>query len=73
MNEKKLAARIRRIRIDQGLTMVTAGRACGISKQAWHQWETGERSPRISSLLKIAGVLGVPAATLLDEEQEPCS
>jgi transcriptional regulator with XRE-family HTH domain len=68
MTEKKLAAKIRRVRLQRGLTESEAGRALGISKQAWHQWETSERSPRIASLIKISQVLGCTAAALLCED-----
>jgi len=72
MTEKQLGSRIRRLRVQRGLTAAQAGQALGISKQAWNQWETSERSPRISSLKKISQVLGTTPALLLSQEEQ-CS
>ncbi len=72
MTEKQLGSRIRRLRVQRGLTAAQAGQALGISKQAWNQWETCERSPRISSLKKISQVLGTTPALLLSQEEQ-CS
>ena len=72
MTEKQLGSRIRRLRVQRGLTAAQAGQALGISKQAWNQWETSERSPRISSLKTISQVLGTTPALLLSQEEQ-CS
>ena len=72
MTEKQLGQRIRRLRVKRGLTAAQAGQALGISKQAWNQWETSERSPRISSLNRISQVLGTTPALLLSQVEQ-CS
>ena len=72
MTEKQLGSRIRRLRVQRGLTAAQAGQALGSSQQAWNQWETSERSPRISSLKKISQVLGTTPALLLSQEEQ-CS
>lgn len=49
---------IRAARIAAGMTQQQLADALGISQVSVTRWETGEREPRVSTLKRIAAVLG---------------
>lgn len=49
---------IRAARIAAGMTQQQLADALGISQVSVTRWETGEREPRVSTLNRIASVLG---------------
>ncbi len=49
---------IRAARIAAGMTQQQLADALGISQVSVTRWETGEREPRVSTLKRIASVLG---------------
>lgn len=48
-----------------GMTQQQLADALGIAQQSVARWETGEREPRVSTLKRIAAVLGCDIAALL--------
>nr|DAI05154.1 MAG TPA: helix-turn-helix domain protein [Caudoviricetes sp.] len=56
---------IRAARIAAGMTQQQLADALGIAQQSVARWETGEREPRISTLRRIAAVLGCNVTALL--------
>lgn len=56
---------IRAVRIAAGMTQQQLADALGVAQQSVTRWETGEREPRISTLRRIAAVLGCDVTALL--------
>lgn len=56
---------IRAARIAAGMTQQQLADALGISQVSVTRWETGEREPRVSTLKRIAAVLGCDLSALL--------
>lgn len=49
--------RARTVREEAGLTQAEVGRACGVTSQAVHRWESGGRQPRGEFALRYARLL----------------
>ena len=62
----RIAANARRIRRESGLSISTIGRRAGMSDGYFGAFELGYRTARPSTILLLAGVLGVELETLLD-------
>jgi transcriptional regulator with XRE-family HTH domain len=62
----RLAANARRIRRASGLSISTVGRRAGMSDGYFGAFELGYRTARPSTILMLAGVLGVELETLLE-------
>ena len=60
-----LPSPIRAARIAAGMTQQQLADALGIAQQSVTRWETGEREPRVSTLKRIAAVLGCDLSALL--------
>ena len=56
---------IRAVRIAAGMTQQQLADALGVAQQSVTRWETGEREPRVSTLKRIAAVLGCDLSALL--------
>lgn len=56
---------IRAVRIAAGMTQQQLADALGVAQQSVTRWETGEREPRVSTLRRIAAVLGCDVTALL--------
>lgn len=56
---------IRAARIAAGMTQQQLADALGIAQQSVARWEAGEREPRVSTLRRIAAVLGCDLSALL--------
>lgn len=56
---------IRAVRIAAGMTQQQLADALGVAQQSVTRWETGEREPRVSTLRRIAAVLGCDLSALL--------
>lgn len=56
---------IRAARIAAGMTQQQLADALGVAQQSVTRWETGEREPRVSTLKRIAAVLGCDVTALL--------
>ncbi|MBA4865892.1 helix-turn-helix transcriptional regulator [Streptomyces sp. PSKA54] len=69
LNERRraLGERIRAERLHQNLTQERLHLAAGISRDTLQAIEAGRGNPTITKLLRIARVLDVPLARLLEE------
>lgn len=62
-NSKKL----REAREILSLTQESLALKMGISRQAYNAWETGATTPKISSLIKVCGILGIKPEIFFNE------
>ncbi|OHB53718.1 MAG: hypothetical protein A2Y07_03390 [Planctomycetes bacterium GWF2_50_10] len=69
MNEHAIGENIRALREAAGLTLTEAARKSALTKSALSKIETGQSSPPIATLLRIAGALGVSIVQFFDEEK----
>jgi transcriptional regulator with XRE-family HTH domain len=65
--QAQFGATLRRLREAAGLTQEQLGARCGMDLSAVSRLERGHRNPRLSTLVRLAGALGVPPAALLDD------
>lgn len=56
--------KIRKIRLSKGITQKQLSERLNTSQQNLAQYENGKRNPKIATLKKIAGALGVPVSVL---------
>ena len=66
----RIAARVRQLRADRGLTLEVLADASGVSRSMISVIERGESSPTAVVLEKLATGLGIPLASLFDA---PCA
>lgn len=66
MTRKTTLSEIRKIRESRGLTRRRVAAAVGLSENYIYKIENGLKTPTLSTLHKIAGVLGVKPSVLLD-------
>jgi transcriptional regulator with XRE-family HTH domain len=66
-----MGARIARLRKDEGITQVQLAELLGTSQQTITAYEVGRRRVPVSSLPKIAKLLGVSIEELIGEEAKP--
>jgi transcriptional regulator with XRE-family HTH domain len=64
-----LGVEIRRLRTELGLTQDELGERVEIHRNYIGMLERGERNPSVLTLLRLAGGLGVSAATLMEAAQ----
>lgn len=64
MNAQAIAARIRQLRRDRGLTQAKAAKACKVTPSAWAQYETGERIARDDVKIRMANFFGVTVGSI---------
>jgi XRE family transcriptional regulator, regulator of sulfur utilization len=69
--EGLLHRKLLRARLEQGLTLRTAAKKTGVSKETISELERGKRSPHPPTLYKIAQGYGIPVGELLQEEEPP--
>ena len=65
-----VGARLRAARRERGLSLGALAAAAGVGKGSLSEIENGARNPTLGTLYALAGVLGVPLATLLDERAD---
>ena len=63
---ERIAAQVRRLRGERGLSLDALARECGVSRSMLSLIERGETSPTAVVLDKLAAGLGVPLASLFD-------
>lgn len=63
--------KIKELREGKGLTQQKLADTIGVSRTAIYQWETGTYQPEGDNLINLAGALGVSAAYLLEETDDP--
>lgn len=72
MNEKAIGANVRRIRQQSKQTLADTSKKANLTKSAMSKIETGQISPPISTLIRIAKAIKVPVVELfVDEQQQP--
>lgn len=65
-DEQILAANIKRLRTNAGLSQDQASTAAKVHPSTWRGWESGSRMPKFWRAPQIARALGVPVASLFD-------
>lgn len=65
MEHKMIGGNLRRIRVAKGLSQEKAAELSGISRPAYRNIETGESTPKVSTLQSIADGLGVKLQDLV--------
>jgi transcriptional regulator with XRE-family HTH domain len=65
-----VGVRLREARRERGLSLGALAAAAQVGKGSLSEIENGTRNPTLSTLYALAGVLGVPLATLLDERAD---
>lgn len=68
MNPTTIAERIRHARSRLGLPQVGLARLVGIHRLTVNSWESGQNKPRLTTLYRLAPILGVPASWLIAGE-----
>lgn len=63
-----LGPQLRHLRLARGLTLEALAAAVPLDKSYLSRLERGQKAPSVATLLRLAGVLGVPVAQLLGEE-----
>lgn len=69
----RIARRVRRLRMDRGMTLDALAAKCDVSRSMISLVERGESSPTAVVLEKIASGLGVSLATLFDDSSAPAN
>jgi transcriptional regulator with XRE-family HTH domain len=69
--EDLIAVRVREIRVARQWTLDEAATALGISRRSLVMIERGDANPNLTTLLRLAGGLGVSLASLVEPEPEP--
>jgi transcriptional regulator with XRE-family HTH domain len=68
---RAVAANIRGLRRDAGLTLAELASASGLGKSTLAQLESGRANPSVETLWAIAAALKVPFAQLVEEQRSP--
>ena len=63
---QQFAANLRRFRTEAGLSQETLAHSADFHPTEVSRLERAVRDPRLSTIVRLAGALGVPAATLLE-------
>lgn len=58
--------KIKRLRVDRGMTQKALAKKAGVSREYVARLETGRHDPSLSTLAKLAKALGVPVARLVE-------
>jgi len=66
---RAVAANVRALRLDAGLTLADLAAAAGLGKSTLAQLESGKANPSVETLWAIAAALKVPFARLVEEER----
>lgn len=59
--------RLKEFRLSKGITQEELAEKLNVGQNTISQWETGERIPRVPTVLKLAEVLGCSVGELLGE------
>jgi transcriptional regulator with XRE-family HTH domain len=68
---KAIAANVRRLRAERGLSAAGLARASGVARATLAELEAGRGNPTVETLYGVASVLGVTLADLLVEGETP--
>lgn len=58
--------RLKEIRLNKGITQEDLAKELNVGQNTISQWETGERTPRVPTLIKLAEVLDCSVGELLE-------
>lgn len=64
-----IAAKIRTLRIELGLSQAKVAKALGVDRSAIAQWENGLSEPRMGNVRKLAKYFGVPVSEIVDNDE----
>lgn len=65
-----MAARLKQLREDAGLTQAEIGKITGVSNKAVWRWEQGASLPKMGSVQKLADFYRVPISWLIEGESD---
>jgi transcriptional regulator with XRE-family HTH domain len=68
---RAVAANVRSLRLQAGLTLADLASAAGLGKSTLAQLESGKANPSVETLWAIAAALKVPFARIVEEERPP--
>jgi transcriptional regulator with XRE-family HTH domain len=63
---ERFSANLRELREAAGMTQMQLSNACGLHMTEISRLERGERNPRLTTIVQLAGGLGVSPRALLD-------
>jgi DNA-binding XRE family transcriptional regulator len=63
-----LAKRVRRLRLERGLTIEQASESAGVEPMTWYRLEHRRSNPTLAVLASVAAVFGLSVAGLLSED-----
>jgi len=63
-----LAKRVRRLRLDRGLTIEQASEAAGVEPMTWYRLEHRRSNPTLAVLASVAAVFSLSVAELLGDD-----
>jgi len=67
MPDYEFGDRLAKLRKAHGYSQYQLGTLLGLSDKAVSKWETGNAKPRLETLMKLAGILGVDVNEFLEE------
>ena len=62
----KLNEKIKKCRLEAGLTQIELANAIGVHPNTFRKWESGDRVPKVTNLADISKVTGASMEWLLD-------
>ena len=68
---KSLGARLRKARIDAGLTQIDAASRINVSAQTVGNWESGRNAPDATAISSLAVLYGVPSEQMTNAVDDP--
>jgi transcriptional regulator with XRE-family HTH domain len=72
MNEQNISKNIRKLRTQAGFALTSIAKKANLTKSTLSKIETGQTSPPISTLIRIARAINVPIADFFaEEDKEP--
>lgn len=63
-----MAKRVRRLRLERGLTIEQASEAAGVEPMTWYRLEHRRSNPTLAVLASVAAVFGLGVPALLGED-----
>ena len=60
--------KMKQLRLEKGLSLSQFAKAIRKPRQLIHQWENGNQSPTVGSLLKIMNTFEIPASYFFSKE-----
>lgn len=70
MDEKKLAANLKKIRVEHNIKQGDVARVLGVDRSAYSGYEIGRANPSVKNLCNLADIYNVSIGTLVGREDE---